>query len=466
MDMVQTLPARIFMAKQGAGVVLGGLLITLTLAVPAAFALELTAADYHYPYHDPYLATATAALLHGRGKIAQGTIHDLSLTVLPQRDDIPLLKGKGRLRYRLYQHQGAAPLLFVIPGIGGSAYDGAASFVAELFADHGFHVITLPCPFSWNFALAASSSGYPGLTPADAKDLYAAMQLVLADVKRRYAIDVRNMGMIGLSDGALYAAFVSTLDAAQGKLGLRRTLLVNPPVDLVADIRIVDALASSGRRLTPLAKERLAGYVEVLIRRARRSNPFQASAYRHWTARLDLDDDALRYLIGSEIEASVGDVTYVSELVHHKRVFKIPVSWGHRSAPLKRARSEPVMDYVQRVLLPGLRETTGRPWSLDALEEKTSLRAIADSLQANQSVFLMHNWDDFLVSSADLAFLEGVFGERAILYPYGGHLGNLWYPANRRALLDLFRGLQQPELFLAWRHSRPLQSTPVTNGRE
>jgi hypothetical protein len=463
--MVQTSVGRHFRASQRAGTSLG-LLIALTFAVPAALALELTAADYRYPYHDPYVATATAALLHGRGKIAQGTIRDLSLTVLPRRDDIPLLKGKGRLRYRLYQHEAPAPLLFVIPGIGGSAYDGSASFVAELFADHGFHVITLPCPFSWNFALAASASGYPGLTPADASDLYAVMQQVLADVKRRFAVDVRGIGMIGLSDGALYAAFVSTLDAARGKLGLGRTLLINPPVNLLAAIRTVDALASGGQRLTPLAKERLAGYAETLISRARRSNPFRASAYRHWTARLDLDDAALRYLIGSEIKASVGDVTYVSELVHHKHVLKLPVSWGHRSAPLERARAEPVMDYVQRVLLPGLHETTGRRWSLDTLEQKTSLRAIADSLRTNPSVFLMHNRDDFLISSADLAFLQGVFGERAILYPCGGHLGNLWYPANRRALLDLFRGLQQPELVLAWRHPGPLRSSPDTNGSE
>jgi hypothetical protein len=136
------------------------------------------------------VATATVALLHRRETVAQGTIRDLRLTILPHRDPIPLLSEIGRLRYRLFQHEGPVPLIFVIPGIGSSAYEGSATFVAELFAKHGFHVIVLPCPLSWNFALVASSSGFPGLTEVDARDLYRAMQLVPSDVERRYSIEV------------------------------------------------------------------------------------------------------------------------------------------------------------------------------------------------------------------------------------------------------------------------------------
>ena len=30
-------------------------------------------------------------------------------------------------------------------------------------------------------------------------------------------------------------------------------------------------------------------------------------------------------------------------------------------------------------------------------------------------------------------------GDQVTLYPYGGHLGNLWYPDNKEAILKFFR---------------------------
>jgi hypothetical protein len=48
--------------------------------------------------------------------------------------------------------------------------------------------------------------------------------------------------------------------------------------------------------------------------------------------------------------------------------------------------------------------------------------------------------EGFLVSEADLSSVDSAF-DRAIIYPDGGHLGNLWYPANRRAMLDVLRTL-------------------------
>jgi hypothetical protein len=412
-----------------------------------AFAQRIPAGSYPYPYHDPYVATSSAALLTGRGQIAHGAIHDLRVTVIPERVGLPLLHDKGRLRYRLYEHDGPAPLIFLVPGIGSTAYSGSARFLAELFADHGFHVIALPSPFSWNFALAASSSGYPGLTAADARDLYRTMQLVLADVRQRIPIRIRGMGLVGLSDGALYAAFVSKLDNQEHKLGLERTLLVNPPVNLLRAVRVIDAMARRGEDLTPLQKRFLQGYAQSVVERARRQgDPFNPAYYAHWGTRMDLDDQTLRYLIGSEILESAGSAIYVADLIHPQNMLEASAGWGSRSDLLEEAKSFTLIGYVQRMLLPALREHSPRRWTLKTLNDWTSMTAVADSLRANRSVFLMHNLDDFLLSPRDIAFLKSVFGDRAILYPYGGHLGNLWFPANRRAMLSIFRPLNGPVL--------------------
>lgn len=50
----------------------------------------------------------------------------------------------------------------------------------------------------------------------------------------------------------------------------------------------------------------------------------------------------------------------------------------------------------------------------------------------------MHNRDDFLVSIEDLDYLEGLLGDRAKIYPYGGHMGNIWYWQNRNDIVSIF----------------------------
>lgn len=139
----------------------------------------------------------------------------------------------------------------------------------------------------------------------------------------------------------------------------------------------------------------------------------------------------------------MGDAAYVVDLVRRLRALTVPTSYGYRSARLEEAQSGDIMFYVKRFLPPYLRKETHRKWPLKALDAKTSLKAIGDSLRTNMSVFVMHNLDDFLVSPSDIAFLRSVFGERATFCPLGGHLGNLWYPANRRATLALFGALKE-----------------------
>ena len=50
----------------------------------------------------------------------------------------------------------------------------------------------------------------------------------------------------------------------------------------------------------------------------------------------------------------------------------------------------------------------------------------------------MHNEDDFLLAEGDLDYLRRVFGERARIYPKGGHSGNMDYKDNVAYLTDFF----------------------------
>lgn len=137
---------------------------------------SVEAAEYSYPYRDPYIATATTVILNDDRLTPRVKSEIVRVPVLPGRNQLPSLESRGQLSVSLYRQDHPAPLLFIVSGIGSNPYFGVATYLAHLFYQEGSHVVVLPSPMSWNFSLSASRSGAPGYTPADARDLYEAMQ--------------------------------------------------------------------------------------------------------------------------------------------------------------------------------------------------------------------------------------------------------------------------------------------------
>jgi hypothetical protein len=69
---------------------------------------------------------------------------------------------------------------------------------------------------------------------------------------------------------------------------------------------------------------------------------------------------------------------------------------------------------------------------------KVSLTGIEDYLRNNQSVGVMTNNDDIILGPGDIDYLEDVLGDRAKIYPTGGHCGNMEHKDNVAYMLDFF----------------------------
>jgi hypothetical protein len=71
-----------------------------------------------------------------------------------------------------------------------------------------------------------------------------------------------------------------------------------------------------------------------------------------------------------------------------------------------------------------------------------------DRLRSNPKVHIVHNADDFLAERKSIEGLKEALGDQMTLYPYGGHLGNLWYPENKKSALRFFRADSKMASFL------------------
>lgn len=76
---------------------------------------------------------------------------------------------------------------------------------------------------------------------------------------------------------------------------------------------------------------------------------------------------------------------------------------------------------------------------MQAYIESLSLRSIEGYLKSSTKFGVMTNENDFILTKEELDYLRQLFGERAKIYPRGGHLGNLEYKENLAYMVAFFK---------------------------
>ena len=92
-------------------------------------------------------------------------------------------------------------------------------------------------------------------------------------------------------------------------------------------------------------------------------------------------------------------------------------------------------DYVDKVGLPYYQKQN-KASSIDDLKKASSLRLIEDYLRTSPKIAAVTNADELILSQKDIAFLKDVFKDRLVIYPRGGHCGNMFYKENVDVMLN------------------------------
>jgi hypothetical protein len=399
----------------------------------------LLAAQYNYPYHDPFLATATTAILSDQGTAARGHSTIVHVAGIRGRNDLATLEGRGDMSINLYRQNGPAPLLFILAGLGSNPYFGVAPYLASLFYREGFHVAILPSPMSWNFALSASRSGAPGYAPEDARDLYQAMQQTLAKLKDRYELQMTAIDFMGISLGALEGAYLSVIEADEKKLGIEKYLLVNPPVDLAYAIKKLDEWTALGNKFGRDKSQELVSRALAIVDSFSEERGDDPEIFERLVKKFaGFTTEELQFLVAENLQSQLPELVYVSQAIHDQHV--LTTSRDEMRKRLEEAKRITLTDYNEKIGLPLWRRQAAEPQAgLESFIERGSLTHIFDRLRADPKVRIMHNADDFLANRKSIEALKEALGEQVMLYPYGGHLGNLWYPENKEYYLKFFR---------------------------
>ncbi len=349
-----------------------------------------------------------------------------------------------RLRVWLSLQNKAAPLVIVIAGTGSDGNSASQERLRAILYGAGYHVLTMPSPTFPRFIAAASSTGVSGDLQQDGRDLYAAAQAILAHLPRK--AHITDVHIIGYSLGGANAAMVKSLDAAEHHLNIHRAVMINPPVSLFSSMQRLDLLFAQS--IGPGESG-----VEQLYRRlyARLANFYRASEQMHVETadmfsaigavlRTDADFSAA---IALTFRLDLMNMFYEGDLYAGTGVIldpmHLPAPGDSTDAIGRELRTRTFAEYFDRVFVPYY--MAHRPGETrDSLIAENRLEIIESTLKSNPDYYALTNADDLILDADELAWLRATFGDRIVVYPHGGHLGNLGERQQAADLLQMLAG--------------------------
>ncbi|OPY81226.1 MAG: Alpha/beta hydrolase family protein [Syntrophorhabdus sp. PtaU1.Bin153] len=419
---------------------LKGLALVCLVLLPIVAA----AADYNYGYPIPGSYEAT---IMGTPNSLKPELPDNIPTKHLLIEAIPGLKkpdiffyDKG-LRCTLAYQNRKAPLIFLIPGTGGSDGSPKVMVMMRAFYKAGYHVIAMPSPSHPNFIIAASHSHVPGDLAEDAADLYRVMEILWSKVKED--IEVSDFSLCGSSLGGTQAAFVAMLDEGRKSFNFRKVLMVNPAVNLYNSVTRIEGLLDripGGPRKIGIFFNRMLSKFTQFYHKGDFVGIDDEFLYAVYASRLFSHDEA-GGLIGLAFRINLAGMVFASDVMTNSG-YVVPKNRALTSAdPLGDYFTVSVhlsfIDYFHEYFYPYFQKK--RPGlTKEALIDTLGLKSIEGYLKSSDKFGAMTNADDFILAPGELDYLRELFGERLKVYPRGGHLGNLEYRDNMDDLIGFF----------------------------
>jgi len=408
------------------------------------------AAAYDYPLKNPYVATIIGTPTELQAELPEKIDYELlGLKVFPDRLTPDVFWYQQEFLYTLTYQKQEAPLIFVIAGTGSSSYSSSTIFLQKAFYKAGFHVICLSSPTHMNFVVTASATCVPGNIVEDAQDLYRVMTLAWQQVKDR--IKVSEFYLTGYSLGASQAAFVAKLDEEKRVFNFKKVCMINPAVSLYTSAKILDnmLLEIMPDRNSPEVFDRWLNAVLGKFGEAYRmmgqpplDYDFLYDTYRTLYKTQPPRQEDMAGIIGTVFQLALRNMIFTSDVMSNSG-FIVPKNRVLGSADSltdywKVTGTLSFIDYFDELLYPYF-QSKSSGLTKEALIASTSLRSIESYLRNTPKIVLMDNEDDLILTPQDLAFLKNVFGPRAKIYPYGGHLGNMAYKENIAHMINIFK---------------------------
>lgn len=366
------------------------------------------------------------------------TLKDKSFARRVSHYSVKLPGADRKLTYAFWQRPDFhGKILFLLPGIGNHYDDSRIAVLAELAYNAGWSVAVISSTFTPDFFLATPNR-LPGIVRKDVQALDNALATIQNDILQRNnprKLHVPQIAVMGFSLGAINTLNLAAIDHnGSATFHAERYIAVNPPRNPIGALQNLDSFfdiplswpaETRNQRLHDLTL-RIAALLDV------DDNSDSTAAVPQITR-----DESL-FLIGLNIRTTLLNIAQAIRTLP-----PTPAIWPEqqnddipRNTRDARALGCSFKNYVKDILLPYAYAANliDSNQNLEQLANDYKLDALAPDLENNPKVMLFHNQNDPLLSDGDIDWFQKTLGQRAVIFPRGGHLGNLAVPEVQAAI--------------------------------
>ena len=397
--------------------------------------LSLTAFAYNFPIDDPYLATiigSATMMTPGVSENIPLKVYEIQIKDKKEIPDVFWYASKFKFSFSKQKNK-KAPLIFVLAGTGSDYSAVRVKFMQRIFHDAGYHTIAISSQMSQQFMISASTNAIPGMLIRDNEDIYKAMKLAYNKIKDQ--VDVTDFYIMGYSLGGTNAAVLSYIDEKEKAFNFKRVFMVNPPVELY------DSAVKLDKYLDEYTGGKSVGIEKLLNSTLARVKGSLTSEYANIGAdtiyeivKGDILSEAeKKAYIGLAFRLTSTDLNFISDFITKSHVYtKNPEKvnkFTNMKEYFKAVNFATFEDYVNKIGFPYYKKYN-KDFSIEDLKREASLRVIEDYLRTSPKIAAVTNADELILNEKDINYLKDVFKDRLIIYPKGGHCGNMFYKEN------------------------------------
>jgi len=421
-----------------------GLAIILMFSVIGFSETDISQIASDYPYKDSaIMATVlgTPANQHYPFKNAKGP----KVRKFKTTKKIPeILRQWSDYDYGVWTQNKKAPLMILISGTGSLYSSGLSLYIANVFYDRGYNVITFSSPTTMPYIVSQSKNRYAGYIKDETEQLYSLIQkAVLQEKNNGMKIDKIYTG--GYSLGGFQSVLIHEMDDRNNrKIGIEKSLLLNSPVSILNSTRKLDDFLVKNGIYDARSLEKYLDTIfsKLMYDKSIRIKDIEFSDLKTSLGKLGLGEKDFEVLIGLMFRFYSANMTFAGEVfsgenavgrLSHKKSYK---RFDSVTEEFKEGLSVSFDEYSTEILYPYLKKNKNPDLSLDDFVNEFDLRHVQSFIDKNnKNIVFITSTDDILLEDEDLDYIKKTFSNR-VLIPFGGHTGVLWHKDVSKLMVD------------------------------
>ena len=398
--------------------------------------------SYNYPFKDPYVATvlgtSTMMTPNIKDKIP---IDEYRISFIKTRETPANLEYQKDYKFSVALQNKKAPLVFILSGTGSSSTSLKTEFFQRIFYTAGYHVVGVSSAMNTNSVVSLSYEKMPGILLNDGMDLYRAINKIKSILEKKAKIS--DYYLTGYSLGATHSAMISYIDEIEKDFNFKRVFMINPAVNLYTSASILDKMLDDAidNDMTKFF-ERVNTITDNLAFLTGRDEDIKNKNPEEILKFLGITDKDLKMGIGLVFRLSAIDINFLTDVSNKREIYvdKKIEKYENMGVYFEKIDFADFRSYVKKIAVPYYSERYGTSMTLEKLKNLTDLKVIENYLRNTDKIMVVTNRDELILTKENIKYLQDVFKGRIIVYPYGGHCGNMYYYENVKNMLNFMKG--------------------------